>query len=275
MATLNKLNSLNIALIMSTRKSLVTAVALVATSVVLVIISVTQVSSFFTTQDKLEATQKKVSQLNEKTQKLEQLKFTPEYAQAERMNEVLPSRKPLLELLNNLNAVANETGVSITEFQINPGEIATEAAKTANTAQKKRASDYDQLDLELSILGELNQVKEFMSLIERVSPLTTITSLTIDRKVGSTNAETQQTRADLSLSTYYYTKPIAATLSAPLPAISPEERAIFQDILAFTPPQGESQTEIIGGDNTDLFGIDGLAVRDLEKQIAPETSFTR
>lgn len=275
MATLNKLNSLNIALIMSTRKSLVTAVALVVTSVVLIIISVTQVSSFFATQDKLEATQKKVNQLNEKTQKLEQLKFTPEYAQAERMNEVLPSRKPLLELLNNLNAVANETGVSITEFQINPGEIATEAAKTASTAQKKKTGDYDQLDLELSILGDLNQVKEFMSLIERVSPLTTITSLTIDRKVAAAGQDSQQTRADLSLSTYYYTKPIAATLSAPLPAISPEERAIFQDILAFTPPQGESQTQIIGGDNTDLFGIDGLAVSDLEKQIEPETSFTR
>ena len=141
--------------------------------------------------------------------------------------------------------------------------------------KKKQSAEYDQLNLELSILGELNQVKEFMNLIERVSPLTTITSLTIDRKTTSFTTEDQQlTRADLFLNTYYYTKPISSTLSSALPDITVEEKDIFQEILDFTPPEVESQTQIIGGNNTDLFGIDGLAVSDLEKQIEKELTFT-
>ncbi|MBT4124418.1 MAG: hypothetical protein HN981_01410 [Candidatus Pacebacteria bacterium] len=276
MATLNNLNSINFSLIMSTRKKLVTAISLGITSFILLILTYTQITAIFETRRKIEITQKKVDQLNAKTTELQQLKFTPEYAQASRMSEVLPSYKPLLELLNNLNSVANKTNVSITEFQINPGEIITEEeGKTKVLVKKKQSAEYDQLNLELSILGELNQVKEFMNLIERVSPLTTITSLTIDRKTTSFTTEDQQlTRADLFLNTYYYTKPISSTLSSALPDITVEEKDIFQEILDFTPPEVESQTQIIGGNNTDLFGIDGLAVSDLEKQIEKELTFT-
>ena len=276
MATLNNLNSINFSLIMSTRKKLVSAISLGITSFILLILTYTQITAIFETRRKIEITQKKVDQLNAKTTELQQLKFTPEYAQASRMSEVLPSYKPLLELLNNLNSVANKTNVSITEFQINPGEIITEEeGKTKVLVKKKQSAEYDQLNLELSILGELNQVKEFMNLIERVSPLTTITSLTIDRKTTSFTTEDQQlTRADLFLNTYYYTKPISSTLSSALPDITVEEKDIFQEILDFTPPEVESQTQIIGGNNTDLFGIDGLAVSDLEKQIEKELTFT-
>ena len=176
MATLNNLNSINFSLIMSTRKKLVTAISLGITSFILLILTYTQITAIFETRRKIEITQKKVDQLNAKTTELQQLKFTPEYAQASRMSEVLPSYKPLLELLNNLNSVANKTNVSITEFQINPGEIITEEeGKTKVLVKKKQSAEYDQLNLELSILGELNQVKEFMNLIERVSPLTIIT----------------------------------------------------------------------------------------------------
>lgn len=276
MATLNKLNSINFSLIMSTRKKLVTAISLGITSFILLILTYTQITAIFETRKKIEITQKKVNQLNVKTTELQQLKFTPEYAQASRMSEVLPSYKPLLELLNNLNSVANKTNVSITEFQINPGEIITEEeGATRVLVKKKQSAEYDQLNLELSILGELNQVKEFMNLIERVSPLTTITSLTIDRKTTSFSTEEQQlTRADLYLNTYYYTRPISSALSSALPDITIEEKDIFQEILDFTPPEIESQTQIIGGNNTDLFGINGLTVSDLEKQIEKELTFT-
>ena len=81
---------------------------------------------------------------------------------------------------------------------------------------------------------------------------------------------TNTTRADLALSTYFYTKSIASTLSSPLPEISAREREIFQAILSFTPAELESQTEIISGDNEDLFGINGLDVSDLEETVGEE-----
>jgi len=260
---------------MSTRKSLVRAVAFGFTSVVLLILMYFQITGISETRKKMETTQKKIDQLDKKTAELQALKFTPEYAQAQKMSDVLPSHKPLLELLNNLNSVASETNVSITDFKINPGEIITEADTEAKTTTKKKSlTEYDQLTLELSITGRLDQVKEFMNLIERVSPITTITNLTIDRKAVNINDNQQLTRADLTLNTYYYTKSVSATLSSALPNITQEEKDIFQDILDFTPPEIESQKEIIGGNNTDLFGIDGLDVVDLENQIEDQLNFT-
>lgn len=276
MPVLNKLdNNFNLSLLLSTRMNLVKAAAFGLTAFVLLILTYYQLTGINETRKKMEITQKKTDQLANKIAELEALKTTPEYAQAQKMNDILPSHKPLLELLNNLNSVATQTNVSITEFKINPGEIITEGEETQKVSvKKKKTGDYDQLNLDLSIVGGLDQVKEFMTFIERVSPITTITSLTIDRKATNIGDNQQLTRADLSLSTYYYTKSVSATLSAAIPTITQEERAIFQDIIDFSPSQIENQLEIIGGNNTDLFGIDGLNVGDLEQQIEDELTFT-
>lgn len=276
MPILNKLDGgLNLSLLFSTRKNLVRAVAFGITSFVLLILTYYQVTAIFETRKKMATIQKKADQLSNKIAELEALKLTPEYAQAQKMNEILPSHKPLLELLNNLNSVATQTNVSITEFKINPGEIIAEGEESQKVSvKKKKTADYDQLNLDLSILGGLDQVKEFMTLIERVSPITTITSLTIDRKATNIGDNQQLTRADLSLSTYYYTQSVSATLSSAIPNITQEEKDIFQDIIDFAPPEIENQLEIIGGNNTDLFGIEGLNVNDLEEQVQDEVTFT-
>ena len=270
MTMLNKISTLNLTLLMGARKNMAMAIAFALTAVILLGLTYSQITSALTTNKKLAAEQQKMAQLNKKAQELEQLKFSPEFAQAEVINKVLPSHKPLLELLNNLNNVAGETAVSITEFEINPGEIASDSTQVAQKASaKKSTADYDRLDLKLTIVGQLSQIRRFMDLIERVSPLTTITSLTVERKVEGGQLS-NITRADLALSTYYYTKSIASTLSSPLPEISAREREVFQAILAFTPAELEKQTIIISGNNQDLFGIDGLSVSDLEETLGTE-----
>jgi Tfp pilus assembly protein PilO len=266
------LANFNLQLFFTTRKNLIAAAALALTGVILIFLAFGQIGGALDTRQTLSTEQAKIRQLNTKAQELEQLKFSPEFAQAEEINRVLPSHKPLLELLNNLNNVAGESGVSITEFEVSPGEIASDSTQVSETDApvRRRNTDYDQLDLELTIVGELGQVKNFMELIERVSPLTTITSLTIDRRIQNQQqalSANDATRADLALSTHYYTKSISSTLASPLPDISNAERTVFQEILDFTPPQLEEQTTIITGSNTDLFGIGGLNVRDLENAI--------
>jgi hypothetical protein len=270
MAILNRFSNFNWQLLLNTRKDLVSAVALGVVSLILIGLTFSQVASALSANGELQKQSAKIDQLNKKVQELEQLKFSPEFAQAEQINRVLPSHKPLLELLNNLNSVASETRVSITEFEISPGEIASDSTQVSSAVnQRANQKDYDQLDLELTIIGPLAQIRSFMDLIERVSPLTTITSLTVDRKVGNIEVE-DATRADLSLSAYYYTKSISSTLSSALPEISTAERAVFQEILQFAPAELERQTTIISGSNQDLFGIQGLTVTNLEEVLGLE-----
>ena len=265
MAKLNRFSDFNWQLLLNTRRDLLLAIAFGLTTLILIILTYNQTTNALATNRQLKKENDKIAQLDRKVQELAQLKFSPEFAQAEQINRVLP-----LEVLNNLNSVAGETRVSITEFEINPGEIASDSTQVDKTAnQKKIKSDYDQLDLELTVVGPLPQVRMFMDLIERVSPLTTINSLTIDRKVNDPLIE-NATRADLSLSAYYYTKPISSTLSSALPIISEEEKRVFQAILEFSPTKIEGQTTIISGNNDDLFGIQGLTVTNLEETLGLE-----
>jgi hypothetical protein len=267
MLLLNKLNTFNFKSLWGTRKNLGLALAFAFTGLSLFVLAYNQTNGALAANRQLKTEQQKLTQLDRKAQELEQLKLSPEFAQADVINRVLPSHKPLLELLNNLNNVAGQTTVAITEFEINPGEIASDSTQaTKQPAAKKKSTDFDQLDLKLTIVGDLAQIRNFMDLIERVSPMTTITSLSVDRQSGDTELSSA-TRADLALSTYYYTKSISSALSSPLPEISAREREVFQAILAFTPAELEAQTEIIGGSNTDLFGINGLNVTDLEETL--------
>lgn len=269
---LNELNLNTFMIFVSTRKNVVAAGALIVTACILIFLAVGQVSQALEVRSNVLTEQERVQQLNTKVQELEQLRVSPQLSQMEEIHRILPSHKPLLELLNNLNAVAGESGVSIVSFEISPGEIASDSTQVQeNVNPRRRNADYDQLELELTVTGGLDQVRSFMEFIERVSPITTITRLTIDRGVqGSGRSGNDITRATLALNTYYYTKSISSTLASPLPQISQAEQGVFQAILDFTPPNLEEQTTVITGNNTDLFGIGGLNVSDLEENLATQ-----
>lgn len=274
MAILSTLPDINLNILLATRKHLVSAVALALAGVILLILAYTQVPGILATSQRLKVEEKKVADLNQKVLLLDQLKVSPEFNQTDEMDRILPSHKPLLELLNNLNAVGSQTNVSITEFEVSPGEIATDSTKPSDEqaerpkTQSNSGDDYDSLALELTVRGTLEQVQQFMELIERVSPITTITELSLERETSSeTGQPTGITRAQLALSAYYYTKSITAAISTALPEISESERVVFQTILDFTPSNLEEQTSIISGSSQDLFGISGLNVTALEQAI--------
>src|SRR3989339_1557753 len=124
MAKLNRFSDFNWQLLLNTRRDLLLAIAFGLTTLILIILTYNQTTNALATNRQLKKENDKIAQLDRKVQELAQLKFSPEFAQAEQINRVLPSHKPLLEVLNNLNSVAGETRVSITEFEINPGEIA-------------------------------------------------------------------------------------------------------------------------------------------------------
>jgi len=180
------------------------------------------------------------------------------FAQAEAVNEVLPSHKPVLELLTSLNGAAAGSGVVVTDFVLSPGEIATDSTKVQVNTRKSKGK-YDVLKLELNVTGPLKQVEEFMTLIERISPITSITDITLSRNNTIKDGESEiSAKADLSLSTYFFTQPINAAIEAPLPQIGTKEQEVFLTIKEFTPSNLIKQTEIQGGGQTDFFGTEGL-----------------
>lgn len=252
-------NKFNWRLFIATRKYMALAISFASAGIAITIFATyPQIGTLTTTQRSIKTEKSKVDKLKRKSIELEQIKTLPEFAQAETVNEVLPSYKPVLELLTSLNESAISSEVIISDFTLSPGAIATDSTKT-QIKTKKSATNYDILELDLTVSGPLKNVEKFMALIERISPITTITNLSLSRQSSGEETDTEvAAKADLSLSTYFFTQSINAAIEVPLPQIGTKEQQVFLTVKEFLPSNLEKQTEIRGGGQTDFFGIDKL-----------------
>jgi len=263
--------SFNLKLFLATRKHLVYSVTLIASGVlILVFAAIPQISSILANNSQLKKQQVELAKTEKKALELEQIKLLPEFAQANKVDEVLPSHKPLLELLTGLTQTAQATKIVIREFELSPGEIASPGAEIKPSTKNKNLG-YDTLDVKLSIDGKLYQVEDFITTIEFISPLTTITEISLQRETGDTKDKETRTKANLELSTFFFTQSLKTTLKAPLPKVGQTEIDIFNQIKEFSPSQLKSQTEIIIMENEDLFGIEGLKIENLEQQVEEQS----
>ncbi len=256
-------NEFNWRLFWNTRKELVLAVLFfILSSLIIFIGIIQQISPIKANLSKLKDRETEEAKFLEKTKQLQQLAVDPNFKQSSNIDEVLPSHKPLLEILNNLNNVANTAEVTIKNFSLNPGEIASDTTKVKKSTTEQR---YDYLDLDFSVSGSLWKIQNFLSLIEQVTPISTITSISINRNIDED--KNAQAQADLILRTFYFTQPIKTTITSPLPAIATTDQQILNNVNELIPNSLKEQNEIITGDRGNLFGIQGKSIEELEKEL--------
>ncbi|MBU1034016.1 type 4a pilus biogenesis protein PilO [Patescibacteria group bacterium] len=264
---IEKKGEFNYKLFWNTRKELVLAILFFVISAMILFIGIiSQIAPIRADLDQLKSHQAELDKFAEKSAQLQQLAADPNSNQFSAIDEVLPSHKPLLEILSNLNAVANNSEVIIKNFSLNPGEIATDTTKV-----KKSSSDqkYDYLDLDFSVSGALWKIQNFINLIEQVTPISTITNISISRNIDED--KNAQAQADLVLRTFYFTQPIKTTITSPLPIIAASERKIISSINELSPNNLEKQENVISGDRGNLFGIQNKTVEELEQELIQAT----
>lgn len=252
----------------NTRKELVLAVLFFVIGVMMLFIGILQqISPIQEDLAKLKEREAELAKFYEKAEQLKQLAIDPNFNKSSDIDQVLPSHKPLLEILNNLNNVANNTEVVIKNFSLNPGEIATDSTKVKKSTSTQK---YDQLDLDFSVSGPLWKIQNFLNLIEQVTPISTITSISINRNIDDDKDALAQ--ADLVLRSFYFTQPIKTTITSPLPDITNAERVIINNINELIPSNLEKQEEVITGDRGNLFGLQEQSVEELEKSLTQEST---
>lgn len=207
-------------------------------------------------QPKLEALQRKIREL-------EQITFTPEFAQAEIVELALPSRKPLLELLTSLNTISVKNAVVLEDFSLSPGLVASTAAQTVAGQEKGKSNSQnttDMLDVQMTVSGSYAQVSSFLVDIEKIVPFTTIQSMRLESKIlgDDFNQETDSMRAQLITRTHFFTQAVSAAVEAPLPALNQKEQAVLAELAEFLRNDLPEQVEVTGGGLQDLFKIDPL-----------------
>lgn len=259
---MNEIDSSALKIIWSTRRALVLAVALGLGALVLVsAVVIPQVQQSLDLYDDLKKEEPKLLKLEQKLAEIESIQVSPEFSQVSVVEEALPSRKPLLELMMALSNVSQETGALVTDFELSPGLVATDSTLVAN----RSSGNYDQLSLNLSIEGTFAEIQDFLLKVEEVAPFTTIVAMEIGNQLN-TNAEqfVQQVaedptfEAELTTETYFFTQTIQSRIDSPLPKISARELDVLGYLSSFRPSQLEEQQEVRGGGLQDLFQVNSV-----------------
>jgi len=260
---INNLNEFNWRLFWNTRKELVLGILFIVLSLMILLIGILQqITPIQADLKELKVKQTELAKFSEKAEQLKQLAVDPNFSQSSSIDKVLPSHKPLLEILSNLNSVARSSEVVIKNFSLNPGEIATDTTKVKKTTTNQK---YDYLDLDFTVSGQLWRIQNFLTLIEQVTPISTVTSISINRNIDED--KNAQAQADLVLRTFFFTQPIKTTITSPLPIIAAADRKIIDSINELIPNSLEQQKDIISGNRGDLFGLQDQTIDELEQEL--------
>jgi hypothetical protein len=224
-----------------------------------------QVNSLFDLRREIYAGQEKINILRQKTTDLENIEAREAYDSLELVDQILPSKKPLLELLTSLDVVAGRNNVVFVDLSLSPGKISSESAeflgvaksssRRKKTTTKENPDGYDSLVVEAEVFGLFSDVQDFFQDIEAVAPLTTITSLSLNIKSSDIISPSDEVQAEVVLSTYFFTQSVEASLGSSLPSIGSKEREIIAEIKDYSFPTFNVQQQIEGGGLEDLFGL--------------------
>jgi Tfp pilus assembly protein PilO len=261
-------------LLISRRWLLLTVAAIILGLVLVMAVIVPQVQAALTTYQDWQKERAAVAKLEKKAADLQQVSTSLAFAKADQVNQALPSKKPLLELLSGLSQVATQTKVNFTNIELSPGSIASTSATTDNkqaagsrNANKKKAAtanrEYDDLEVQIRIEGELSQINQFLDQVEKLAPATTITSLTLDKK-NRTGAVIETFEAEVVLTSFYFTKSVSAALEAPLPPLGDSEEQLLSQLDTYIYPSVQAPQQIQGGGQGDLFAEDTIDLESLQ-----------
>lgn len=241
--------------------SLAVIAGLVTAGIVIGVI-IPQIQRILEIQALIAKERKVVAALERKALELEGLPSSTILTRSNRIDLALPSQKPLLQLLTSLNEVGAQTGVVFDEISLSPGAISTESATLKSAissgrpaaSTRARSGPYEELSVNIVVRGTLNQVNAFIRQTEQTTPVSTVTSLAL-QKIGNSTEVDPQFESEIIVTTYYFTQSISAAIEAELPKVTAQEEAVITQLDTFISPGVAKQDQIVGGGLVDLFRL--------------------
>jgi Tfp pilus assembly protein PilO len=261
----------NFKYIYNTRKYLIWSGFFTLLATILIFVSlIPQFGSISKLYSNLIKENKRLAQLKLKVNQLTDSTNSLIVTNSEKVNQTLPSKKPLLELLTSLNNVGGSSKVSFNDISLTPGTISTESATQKTTARKKKSKNasptkkYETLHLDINVTGKISNINQFLIEIEKIAPFTTVTAMTLNERVGNKgNEESLEPtfEAKLTISTYFFTRSVSANIDAALPELTISQREIIDALQTFTYTTVEEQHQIKGGGLENLFpGVGAIPI---------------
>jgi hypothetical protein len=259
------------------RRYFILSIVMVVVALCIVLFAVLpQVQQIVETQGMIKTENGTLANLKRKIQGLAQVNDLAEYANKDKVDEALPFQKPLLAILETARRVSGESGASLISIETSPGKLASISAQTSGPAAGALATGaaastrvgtqvydasgdqihgVDKMDISVSVQGTLAEISDFISRIEKSTPITNVTEIRLDNEVRNPDGTSDFT-AQLRLSSFYFTRAIQVAIDAPLPETGVKERAFLNELESYVSSAQQSQSDTVqGGGQNDLFGI--------------------
>lgn len=241
------------------RRELVLAIGIVLVAIILVVaVIIPQVNATLQLQGTVRQSQADKQALLQKNEFLQNINATPLLSQEAAVNAALPDSKPLTELLTAISGIAQVSQVAISKVNLTPGLISTSSAQTTQLApapvSKSTIPGVDAMKIEVSVQGSFEQVNDFLSRVETMSPLSIVNIFNL-RENASIDEGIPTFEATLTIDTYFYTQTVVATIEQELPEVDAVGLQTLEQLATFSRPNVILPAQIVGGGVEDLFGL--------------------
>lgn len=188
-----------------------------------------------------------VAKLTEKSTALAGIDEVLVSQRVEKMEEVFPSQKPVVQLIASLSQLSSQRSLSFGGVTLRPGVL------SQDPKAKEGLSD---LQFGFQVGGSFNDISLFLNDLENTAPLMKIdkVSLAIKSNPLLTREQTIVT-ADISVSAYFQPPPQSlGAITTPLKLLSREDEALLNRLFNFTgfeaviptAPTGKSDLFVVG-----------------------------
>jgi len=155
-----------------------------------------------------------------------------------KMEEVFPSKKPIVQLMGSLNQLASEYNLSFGGITLRPGTLSQEEADPKMAKERlmsKLPAELKDLKFGFQIAGSFEAISEFMDGLENLAPLMKIDQLSLAIKSSPyLEGQSLSVIADIEVEAYYQIPPKSlGSVGKPVELLSREDEAVMNRLFSF------------------------------------------
>ena len=181
--------------------------------------------------------QKKLSDATTKVAFLQALNGQDLERERTLLQTVLPSQKPVTPLISSMEKLAQDAGVTLKNFELNPGSVATTSATQTTTITKGFVPGVSSLPLKLEVQGGFAQMNTFFKSLDNLVPLVNVKTINftqLSQNITSAGADAQY-KASVELESLYELQDATVAKIDPnavLTALSAQDNSLIASLSA-------------------------------------------
>ena len=179
------------------------------------------------------------TKLEEKFEALEGIDTVLIEERVKKMEEVFPSRKPVVQLMGSLSALSGEHNLGFGGVTLRPGVLGEEVVDTKKKKGKKQVSVFPKelkdLKFGFQVAGDFDQIVKFMIDLENLAPLMKIEEIGLTVKTNPfKEGASVSVIADIEVASYYQLPPASlGSVSTPVKLLDREDEAYLNRLFSF------------------------------------------